>query len=71
MVKKVTIGPSLAKKSAGQAKAILIKRYPSLKTEIDTAIEQCYGKDKGASKLEENDKTGTAESESPKPSKKG
>lgn len=70
-MEKVTIGPSLAKKSAGQAKTILKKRYPKLKSEIDAAIEQYYGKDKGAAKLEENDKTATAKSESPKPSKEG
>lgn len=68
---KVTIGPSLGKKSAGQAKAILQKRYPKLTREVDAAIEAHYKTDKGAEKLNGDDKTATAKSEPKSSPKKG
>lgn len=70
MAKGIRIGPSLAKKSAAQAKAVLKKRYPKLTDEIDTAIEKYYGIDKGAIKLKGGGKTATTKSESKSPSKK-
>lgn len=70
MAKGIRIGPSLAKKSAGQVKTLLKKRYPKLIDEVNAAIEEHYGVDKGAQKLKGGGKTATAKSEPKSASKK-
>lgn len=65
----ITIGRSLGKKTAGQAKVVLNKRYPGKSKEIDACIAKHFGKDKGAEKLNADGDTGTNKSESTTPKK--
>lgn len=49
--KEIKIGSALKKKSAGEVKALLTKRYPTQSKEIDAAIAKNFDEDKGAKKL--------------------
>lgn len=60
------IGKSMLKNSAGQAREILKKRYPKASAkDLDAAIKEYYGKDKGVEKLNSDGDSGSNKPESP------
>lgn len=61
---KIRIGKSLQKRSAGDVKSLLEKRYPKAsKKDIDACITEYFGKDEGAEKLNADGNSGTGKSE--------
>lgn len=76
---KIHIGKSLRRKSAGEAKTLLEKRYlggkaqsarkeagldPITKKDIDETVEHYWGKDEGAEKLNADGDSGADKSKS-------